>query len=167
MACPGNYRAQDNIDLFTAFSTITPCKDGRYCCGNGTLANECCGHNLRDFVVNETATNIKPSTISQEAHTIPAVLSTSSELVLATSSLNPSTATASPFSTDQHSLRTRFRKIELFISCRLNSRLCHWYWSCCNPYNLSSFIIKSKKIEKSNQIRISANRASRHTRTRC
>lgn len=89
---------QDNIDLFTAFSTITPCKDGSYCCDNGTLANECCDHNLGVFVVNGTATNIKPPTISQETHMIPARLSTSSELILATSFSNSSIATTSLFS---------------------------------------------------------------------
>lgn len=34
---------------------VTTCKDGSYCCGNGTLADACCSTNLGLFIINGSA----------------------------------------------------------------------------------------------------------------
>lgn len=41
-----------DVDLATTDQSITPCDNGSFCCGNGTLANSCCGENKGLFVVN-------------------------------------------------------------------------------------------------------------------
>lgn len=43
---------------------ITPCKDGSYCCGNGTLADACCRMDVGLFVINGSAMPRKNSAFS-------------------------------------------------------------------------------------------------------
>ena len=44
------------VDMAASPIPVTICKDGSYCCGNGTLADACCRMDLGLFVVNGSAT---------------------------------------------------------------------------------------------------------------
>lgn len=52
----GRYtNTSDTADMHTMDVTITPCKDGSYCCGNGTFAQPCCDQKEGVFMVNGDA----------------------------------------------------------------------------------------------------------------
>lgn len=44
------------VDMAASPVPVTICKDGSYCCGNGTVADACCKMDLGLFVVNGSAT---------------------------------------------------------------------------------------------------------------
>lgn len=85
----GHYRTQDVINMADADVTVTPCDDGSYCCGNGTLAENCCNDKKGVFVIDGITTDVNPSSTSKSAS------STSSAST--SSSASPSTS-ASPTS---------------------------------------------------------------------
>lgn len=56
MACKGRYTdTSDTADMHTMDVTITSCNDGSYCCGNGTIANQCCDKKKGVFMLNGDA----------------------------------------------------------------------------------------------------------------
>lgn len=50
-----------NVDMAASPIAVTPCKNGSYCGGNGTLADSCCTMDLGLFVVNGSATQRNPA----------------------------------------------------------------------------------------------------------
>lgn len=49
------------VDMAASPVAVTPCKNGSYCCGNGTLADACCAMDLGLFVINGSTTQRNPA----------------------------------------------------------------------------------------------------------
>lgn len=62
MCSKGFYRQGENPkNLSNNDITITPCRDGSYCCGNGTMAQECCDDRKGIFLLNGDIVSSNPS----------------------------------------------------------------------------------------------------------
>ena len=91
--------------------TVTPCGDGSYCCGNGTLAEKCCNDKKGVFVVDGGNPDVNPSSTSKAASSTSAVSkSTSSSSSSSSSKISPAlissptnTIIASPSTTSSSS----------------------------------------------------------------
>lgn len=73
------------VDMAASPIAVTTCKDGSYCCGNGTLADACCKMDLGLFVVNGSATP-RNSALSVASRTASSSQIPSSPTSLASSS---------------------------------------------------------------------------------
>lgn len=93
--CLGHYRTQDVINLSGADATVTPCDDGSYCCGNGTLAEKCCNDKKGVFVIDGITTDVNPLSTSKTSSSTGSTLSSSSNSASSTSTSIVSPALAS------------------------------------------------------------------------
>lgn len=87
----GRYtNTSDTAEMYNMDVTITPCKDGSYCCGNGTFAQPCCDQKEGVFMVNGDAipyTSVSPTLTS---------LTTPPSLITPLSSITTRLLTTSP-----------------------------------------------------------------------
>jgi cobalamin biosynthesis Mg chelatase CobN len=97
----GQYTEGLDLDLASHHHTVTPCSDGSYCCGNGTLADACCEEKKGLFVMNGTAGSQKPvldsdviRTTSASTDRKPSSSATSSTASLASLTLSKSLGVA-------------------------------------------------------------------------
>lgn len=98
MECKGFYKETQPLDLSGDDSTITQCRDGSYCCGNGTIGQPCCDQRKGVFLLNGDIVSASLSTATGTATASSAIKSSSmtsssfaktsapSSLLLATSS---------------------------------------------------------------------------------
>ncbi|MCJ1262078.1 hypothetical protein MMC22_001948 [Lobaria immixta] len=68
---------------------VTPCSDGSFCCGNGTIGEQCCSDKKGIFIIDGNTANMNPSGAS----------SASSAPAISTSSTASSAAFSTPSST--------------------------------------------------------------------
>lgn len=103
MACKGRYtNTSDMADMHSMDVTITPCNDGSYCCGNGTIAKPCCDNKEGVFMLNGDAipyNQFKTAFSSSTGAYVQSSASpsnTSPSLLIPQSSITPSTFSTSP-----------------------------------------------------------------------
>ena len=97
MACKGRYTDTSDIaDMHTMDVTITSCNDGSYCCGNGTIAEQCCDKKKGVFMLNGDAIPYPQFRPAFSASTGADVQSSASLSNTFPSSITPSTFSTSP-----------------------------------------------------------------------
>lgn len=97
----GRYtNTSDTAEMYNMDVTITPCKDGSYCCGNGTFAQPCCDQKEGVFMVNGDAIPYTQFEIafstSAEAYVQSSVSPTLTSLTTPPSSITTRPLTTSP-----------------------------------------------------------------------
>ena len=97
MACKGKYtNTSDTADMHIMDVTITSCNDGSYCCGNGTIANQCCDNKKGVFMLNGDAIPYHQFRAASSISTGADVQSSASLTNTFPSSITPSTFSTSP-----------------------------------------------------------------------
>ena len=84
------YNQASDLSMITAI--VTPCIDGSYCCGNGTLAETCCSEKQGVFVIDGNAIRVNVDEISQ---TVSATLASKTFSTLSTFSTSSTSSTSS------------------------------------------------------------------------
>lgn len=85
-------------DLATTTYPVTPCANGSFCCGNSTIATECCIRQRGYFVVNGSATLFNPVSFKASSARSSSTSFASSASSSAISSSTISSSTVSPTS---------------------------------------------------------------------
>lgn len=104
----GQYIAGSIFDLASDTTTVTPCENGSYCCGNGTIGDACCREGKGLFVSNGEAVSSIASSSSTKADLSTSFSSTESTL-------------STSFPPTQPTLSTSFSSTKLALSPSLSS----------------------------------------------
>lgn len=144
------------MDLSGGDSTITQCKDGSYCCGNGTIGQPCCDQRKGVFLMNGDIVTSNPSTATSTATASSSSKSssTASYSSAITSSSPPSLSLATSSSPPSPDTSPSGRKTAIIVSACLGIPL-------ILTMGFTIFLIKNSRRTRSQAVAIDQSVPSR------
>lgn len=144
------------MDLSGGDISITQCKDGSYCCGNGTIGQPCCDQRKGVFLMNGDIVTSNPftATITATASSATKSSSTASYSSASTSSSPPNLPLAISSSPPSPDTSPSGRKTVIIVSAFLGTAL-------ILTMGFTIFLIKKSRRKRPQAVAIDQSLASR------